>query len=88
VHKLVGVYSNIGEPCQVIFAFLCRYTGGELSPSDETPEVGWYSQEEALRRVTHPAQLARLRDALSFSGELSYRVYRTRPYTSLVERSI
>lgn len=88
VNRLVGVYSNIGDPCQVIFAFLCTYTSGKLSPSDETPEVAWYSQEEALRRVTHPAQLARLHDVLSFSGERSYRVSRTHPYALLGERSI
>jgi 8-oxo-dGTP diphosphatase len=88
VGRLVGVYSNTGERPQVIFAFLCAYVGGDPRPSEETPEVGWFSPEDALRLVTHPAQLGRLRDALAFSGELIYRWYRTHPYELYGERSI
>ena len=88
VDRLVGVYSNTGELPQVVFAFLCTYLGGEPRPSEETPEVGWYEPEDALRLVTHPAQLGRLRDALSFEGELTYRAYRTRPWQLHTERKI
>ncbi|MDP9353408.1 MAG: NUDIX domain-containing protein [Chloroflexota bacterium] len=88
VNTLVGVYSNVGDPCQVIFAFLCTYLSGEIRPSAETPEVGWYSREEALRTVTHPAQRGRLQDALGFTGTLTYRAYRTGPYELITERGI
>lgn len=87
VDRLVGVYANTGDLPQVIFAFLCTYLGGAPRPSDETPEVGWYSPDEAVRMVTHPAQLGRLRDALEFRGDITYRWYRTGPWTLYGERA-
>lgn len=83
VGRLVGIYSNIGVPEKVMFTFLCTYRSGEPTPSAETAEVGWFSVDEALRLVTFPAQLDKLRDALATcesSGDVTYRVYRTNPY--------
>lgn len=88
VDRLVGVYSSTRLGPQVIFAFLCSYLGGEPRPSRETPEVGWYAPDEALRMVTHPAQLGRLRDALGFDGRIVYRAYRTTPYVVNEERVV
>ena len=88
VDTLVGVYSNTGPRNQVIFAFRCSYLGGTPRPSVETPEVGWYPPEDALRMVTHPAQLGRLRDALAFTGQLTYRAYTTNPWHLHLERPI
>ena len=88
VDTLVGVYSNTGPNSQVIFAFLCTWLDGTPRPSDETPEVGWFPPEDALRMVTHPAQLGRLRDALAFTGQLTYRAYTTNPWRLHLERPI
>lgn len=85
VVRLVGVYSNVGKPEQVIFNFLCKHTQGEPCAGHECLEAGWYEPQEALQRVTHPAQLGRLRDALTEEGVV-YRAYRTRPeYEILTE---
>ena len=84
VGRLVGVYSNTGSPEQVMFTFLCRHTGGEPCGGEECLEAGWFTVEEALEVVTHPAQAGKLRDALSNSGEgVTYRAYRTRPSYSV-----
>jgi hypothetical protein len=52
------------------------------------PEVGWFVREEARRLVAHPPSAQRLADALSFSGEVVYRVYRLRPYENLLHRTV
>ena len=76
VSRLVGVYSNVGAPPKVMFTFLCSFARGEACAGAECSEAGWFSPEEALRMVTHPAQLAKLHDALAPEG-IVYRAYRT-----------
>ncbi len=79
IDRLVGVYSNVGTPEQVIFCFLCTVTGGELRGAGECVDAGWFEPEEALRLVEHPASRGRLRDALDGLPHVVYRAYRTRP---------
>ncbi len=76
VGRLVGVYSNVGALGIVMFTFLCAHTGGDARAGDECSDAGWFTPEEALRLVTHPAQQAKLRDALDADGVV-YRAYRT-----------
>jgi NADH pyrophosphatase NudC (nudix superfamily) len=86
VQRLVGVYSNVAAPQKVMFTFLCEYVAGQPTPSDETPEVGWFAPADALRLVTHPAQAIKLRDALADASGVVYRIYRTRPFALVSER--
>lgn len=86
VGRLVGVYSNTGSPEQVMFTFLCEHTGGDPCGGDECLDAGWFTTEEALQMVTHPAQTGKLRDALTSGGGVTYRAYRTRPYEVCTER--
>lgn len=76
VGRLVGVYSNVGSLGIVMFTFLCDHTGGDACAGHECSDAGWFAPEEALRLVTHPAQHAKLRDALGADGVV-YRAYRT-----------
>jgi 8-oxo-dGTP diphosphatase len=85
VGRLVGVYSNVAAPEKLMFTFLCRHLAGEPTPSAETPEVGWFTTEEALRLVTFPPQHDKLRDALAAAPGVVYRAYRTHPYVVLSE---
>lgn len=78
VDRLVGVYSHVGGLGIVMFTFLCDHLGGEPCAGDECIDSGWFAPEEATRLVTHPAQAAKLRDALAADG-LVYRVYRILP---------
>ncbi len=79
IDRLVGVYSNVGTPEQVIFCFLCSHTRGEPHAGDECVDAGWFEPEEALRLVEHPASRGRLRDALEHANHVVYCAYRTQP---------
>jgi 8-oxo-dGTP diphosphatase len=80
VGRLVGIYSNVAAPEKVMFTFLCEHVAGTPAPSAETPEVGFYSVDEAQALVTHPTQALKLRDALEEGPGVVYRVYRTGPF--------
>ncbi len=92
VGRLVGVYSNVGTHI-VMFTFLCAWRGGEACGGHECLEARWLEPEEALELVTHPANKAKLRDALGSGAGVVYRAYRFRPeegnpyagYETLVE---
>jgi ADP-ribose pyrophosphatase YjhB (NUDIX family) len=90
VGDLVAVYSNLGRPEegtpeQVMATFLCEWRSGEPTGGDECLDAAWFSAEEALRRITHPAQATKLRDALAATGAVVYRAYRTRPWEMVTE---
>ncbi len=90
--RLVGVYSNVGTHI-VMFTFLCAWRSGEPRGGHECPEARWFAPEDALGLITHPANRAKLRDALAGSTGVAYRAYRFRPeegnpyagYETLVE---
>jgi hypothetical protein len=62
-----------------ILTFLCRHTGGEPCPGDDSLEVGWFAPDTAIRLVTHPVEQVRLKDALGEDQGVSYRAYRRLP---------
>jgi 8-oxo-dGTP diphosphatase len=78
VKELVGVRSSLSPPVKVHFIFACRYLAGEPTPSEETPEVGWLSVAEALRRISHKPTRDAFRDGLK--SELAYCSYLQDPY--------
>ncbi|MBI1926502.1 NUDIX domain-containing protein [Candidatus Poribacteria bacterium] len=80
--KLVALYSNIAHPTKLMLTFEAIAVNGTLQTSTESVEVGWFSPEEALEKVTHPAQRQKLQDALNNRG-IVYRVYKTNPYELL-----
>lgn len=88
VNSLAGVYSNLSEPCKVIFGFTGRMVRGELTTSEESLEVGWFPRDKVLSLVTHPAIHDRVGDLLGFSGQVIYRVYRSNPYEIISESAL
>jgi 8-oxo-dGTP diphosphatase len=88
VGRLLGVYSNVGPPYIVQFLFRGTYAGGDLTPSVETPEVGWFFPDEARSMITRPSTLGRLADALADAPGVVYRAYRLRPYVLVDERRL
>jgi 8-oxo-dGTP diphosphatase len=80
IGALVGVYSNVGIPSKVIFGFLGTWTWGDLTPSDESPEVEWVARDKVLGRIKNPAIYDRMSDMLNFEGKVTYRAYTTDPY--------
>jgi ADP-ribose pyrophosphatase YjhB (NUDIX family) len=88
VGRLLGVYSTLSPPYIVQFLFRCAYTGGDPTPSAETPEVGWFTPAEARQLVIRPSSAGRLRDALADAPGVVYRAYRLRPYELVDERRL
>ena len=85
----VGICKNI-ERDVVNIDFTAEYTGGELTPSEESTEVIWASPEDALERITFPLTRKRLKNMLSgreeatlfcFRRENGFRVTEDREFT-------
>lgn len=85
---LAAVYSKLTLPSAIIFNFLGSYRSGELTPSDESPELGWFNAEQALARVTHPVNRERLATLLQFSGQILYRAYTVGPFELTEQTSL
>lgn len=62
-----GVSKNVVKDI-VNIDFRCRYVGGELSTSEESPQVGWFTREEAVKAVTDPLIKKRFMNMLDGGG--------------------
>lgn len=82
VTSLVGVYKNLTVD-SVIVDFTCEYVSGEPVTSDESPEVGWFTPEEAAARITNP--MTKLRFARMREGIHSVVAFRKQPFDNTVE---
>ena len=60
----VGVCKNVARDI-VNIDFTARYTGGELTTSEESTEVGWFAPEKAMEIITFPLTKKRLANMLS-----------------------
>ena len=83
--QLAAIWSKITQPSAIIFNFLGRYKSGNLQTSEECPEVGWFTPEEALALTSHPVNHDRLKTLLSYSGAVVYQAYSSTPYRIHVE---
>lgn len=82
---LAAVWTKLSPPVALIFTFLAAWRSGELTTSDESPEIGWFAPDEARQRVTHQVNRDRLLTLLDFDGRIVYRAYTPSPYQVLVE---
>jgi 8-oxo-dGTP diphosphatase len=60
----VGICKNVARDI-VNIDFTARYTGGELTTSEESTEVGWFTPEKAMEIITFPLTKKRLANMLS-----------------------
>ena len=60
----VGICKNVARNI-VNIDFTARYTGGTLTTSEESTEVGWFTPEQAMDRITFPLTKKRLANMLS-----------------------
>ena len=60
----VGICKNL-ERDIVNIDFTARCTGGKLTTSEESTEVGWFTPEEAMKVITFPLTRKRLANMLS-----------------------
>ena len=64
VTHFCGVLQNVQrELCNLMF--LGRHVGGTLTPSPESPELGWFPVEDALTMITHPTFRQRIEMCLN-----------------------
>jgi 8-oxo-dGTP diphosphatase len=88
VGSLAAVWSMISLPPAVIFTFLGRYRSGVLSGSGDSAEACWFTEREALGKVTGTVMNERLKALLHYNGSTIYRSYTTRPYQLQKEMEI
>lgn len=93
VLNIIGIYSNTSTyegyngvktvPTKVMFDFVCKPVGGELSSSDETSESKWVNKNEVLEMILAPALRTRYQAYLDFVGSVFYMEYVTKPQFEL-----
>jgi 8-oxo-dGTP diphosphatase len=66
VLDLVGVYGK-PDADDLVFAFLGKVTGGEISPTDEADEIKYFKVRD-IPANTSPRQVERIHDALKPKG--------------------
>ena len=64
IERFVGICKNV-ERNIVNIDFVCRYAGGQLTTSEESTEVAWFTPEEAMEAITFPLTKKRLANMLS-----------------------
>ena len=78
--RFVGICKNV-EKNIVNIDFVCRYVGGELTTSEESTEVGWFSAEEAMEIITFPLTKKRLGNMLSMDKKAHFFGFIREPFT-------
>jgi 8-oxo-dGTP diphosphatase len=81
--KLAVIWSKISAPETLILCFTANYASGELTPSEETPEVRWSPEEEVSHWVSHPVNRDRIDSLLKMHDTLKFHSYTTSPYRIL-----
>ncbi len=75
----VGICKNVGLDI-VNIDFTARYLDGELTTSEESTEVGWFTPEEAMEKITFPLTRKRLRNMLSGDQNAHLFCFRRDPF--------
>lgn len=85
---LGAVWTLISATPALIFTFLGTYRSGDLATSGDSEEACWYSEADAVAKVTGSVMKDRLTTLLNFTGDVVYRSYTTRPYKVLMEHCL
>jgi 8-oxo-dGTP diphosphatase len=85
---LAAVWSMVSGPPAIIFTFLGRYKSGDLKTNGDSEEAGWFSESEAVEKVSGSVMRGRLTALLNFTGSPVYYSYSIRPYQVLLEQDL
>ena len=80
----VGICKNIHRDI-VNIDFICRYVGGDLRTSDESTEVGWFTAEEAMEKITFPLTRKRLTNMLAHDRQVHLFGFHHDPFTTFFD---
>ena len=72
VERLVGVYGKKDKD-EIVFAFICQVTGGQLSTSDEA-DLCQYFAVDTIPENTSPKHIERILDALHPGSQPYFKV--------------
>ena len=72
VEKITGVYSKKNKN-EIVFSFLCRVVGGELTLNDEADQISYFGLENIPENFS-PKQLERLKDYFSDPEKTHYKM--------------
>ena len=75
VERLAGVYSKPDKD-EIVFSFVCRIIGGEISTSDEADEIAYFDFDR-IPPNTLPKHVERIADAMTGAGETIMKVQLT-----------
>ena len=81
----VGICKNVGMDI-VNIDFTAKYAGGELTTSEESTEVGWFTAEEAFAMITFPLTKKRLANMLSGDKNTHLFCFKRDPFTVVEEQ--
>jgi len=84
VTGFVGVCKNV-ERNIVNMDFRCRYVGGELTTSDESPQVGWFTREQAVEMITDELIKKRFLNMLDGDGKAHIFSFIKEPFSVVSE---
>ena len=76
----VGICKNV-EKNIVNIDFVCRYVSGELTTSEESTEVAWFTPQEAMEVITFPLTKKRLQNMLSMDKTAHFFGFIREPFT-------
>lgn len=81
IERLVGVYGKIDKD-ELVFAFVCRVSGGQLVLTDEADQHAFFALDQ-IPPNTSPKQVERIHDALQSADQPIFR-RQTAPSTQAV----
>ena len=87
VTGFIGICKNV-EKDIVNIDFSCKYVGGELTTSNESAEVKWFSVHDALEAVTFPLTKKRLEKMLSGNETVSCFGFKREPFSVVDEQDL
>lgn len=70
VHKWYDGVTDV--PTKVMFDFVCKAEGGELTTSDETSDCRWVPKDKVLDYIILPILRTRYEAYLNFNGSVNY----------------
>ena len=87
IERFVGICKNV-EKDIVNIDFVCRYVSGELTTSEESTEVAWFTPEEAMKVITFPLTRKRLANMLSGDRNAHFFGFLREPFTVVEDISL
>lgn len=75
----VGLCKNL-ERNIVNIDFICKYISGEITTSEESTEVKWFSMEDAVMAVDFPLTKKRIRNMLSQDKNVHIFSFKKEPF--------